>query len=127
MGLPRRARLCITDRGVRVLGELSGVIHHRVQPGKIHAHGVVIQVAEVAVEFARLAGGGERIGLVLSGVNQDQVPVGCNDLSGGSTAARYSSRPTRAVGCCRGASRLATEKDASRVISPARRPRARRK
>jgi hypothetical protein len=76
MGLPRRARLCITGRGVGVLGELSGVIHHRVQPGEIHAHGVVIQVAEVAVEFARLAGGGERIGLVLSGVNQDQVPVG---------------------------------------------------
>ncbi|BCY06313.1 hypothetical protein L3i22_014010 [Actinoplanes sp. L3-i22] len=66
----------IAGGDVAVLGELSGVIPHRGRSGEIRANGVVIQVAEVAVEFARVTGGGERIALVLRGVRLDQVPVG---------------------------------------------------
>lgn len=67
----------VTGQGIAVLGDLSGVIPQRVQPGELHTDGRVLPVARVAVEFALLRGGaGERIALVLRGVDLDQVPAG---------------------------------------------------
>jgi translation elongation factor EF-Tu-like GTPase len=65
----------ITGRGTGVLGTLRGAIEQSGEPAELEAHGQVRRVDKVTVEFARTKVG-ERLTLLLHGVDGDEVPAG---------------------------------------------------
>lgn len=64
----------ITGRGVAVFGGFTGVIPSGL-PAELQSHKHLLVVPEVWVEFARIADG-ERVALLLRGVENDQVMPG---------------------------------------------------
>ena len=65
----------ITGRGVGVVGDFTGAIDRSGLPAELQSRDQFLVVPEVWVEFARIAGG-ERIALLLRGVEKDQVAPG---------------------------------------------------
>ena len=65
----------ITGRGVGVFGDLTGVIAHNGLPAELQSRDRLMVVPEVWLEFARIPGG-ERIALMLRGVEKEQVVPG---------------------------------------------------
>ncbi|WP_331724331.1 hypothetical protein OG416_36155 (plasmid) [Streptomyces longwoodensis] len=65
----------ITGRGVGVVGNFTGAIARSGLPGELQSRDQFLVVPEVWVEFARITGG-ERIALLLRGLDKDQVAPG---------------------------------------------------
>lgn len=65
----------ITGRGVGVLGDLTGEIARNGRPAELQSREQFLAVPEVWLEFARMAGG-ERLALLLRGMEKDQVVPG---------------------------------------------------
>ncbi|MFF3014828.1 hypothetical protein [Streptomyces sp. NPDC057939] len=65
----------ITGRGVGVLGDLTGAIDRSGLSAELQSRDQFLVVPEVWVEFARIAGG-ERVALLLRGVEKVQVAPG---------------------------------------------------
>ena len=66
----------IAGRGTAVLGVLSGTTPSSPVQVSLDAHGEITVVPEVWVEFVLTIGGGERLALVLVGIDMESVPSG---------------------------------------------------